>query len=269
MIMRRLVGWGSVVIACVSVLALMRGLQPGSTTETSGQFTAPTPAKDSRVVNARDFEAAEVSFAGSTERVKPADRSKAPPAPSPAQEDLALGLTMGFTRNEALALIDSVDLAELEAFFQQRSHIDIDWLHRNGLSRTHLRELYARWASGTASQEAPDAPEALTFSRHSPRHDGGPYRIQNSFRAQDRTVFVHYQVPEQYTQASVVIRWTRQDDRGLSHFDYHPLTSDPGQRQEAWVRPRDGWEPGVYRVEVYGTEASLPLIAQQDYEVLK
>ncbi len=268
--MRRLVGWVCVVFACVSVLTVVRGLQPDSTTETTEPFMAPTPARDSRVVNARDLEATDVvSAARAAERMNAAHRNQAQPGHLSAQEDLALGLTLGFTRSEALTLVENVGLEELEAFFLERSHIDTDWLHRNGLSRTHLRELYARWASGTASQEAPHVPGALMFSRYSPRQDGGPYRIQNSFRAQDRTVFVHYQVPEQYAQASVVIRWTRQDDSGLSHFDYHPLTSDPGQRQEAWVRPGDGWEPGVYRVEVYSTEPSLPLIAQRDYEVFK
>lgn len=267
--MRRLVGWVSVAFAFVSVLTLVRGLQPDSTTEAMESFTAPTPAKDSEVVLARDLKPADASLSRAVERVEPVahhDKQMDPPA---AQQDLALGLKLGFTRKEAMALVESVELEQLEIFFRERSHIDTDWLHRNGLSRTHLRELYARWASGSAAQDTPAAPGSVMFSRFSPGQDGGPYRIQDSFRAQDRMVFVHYQVPEQYAQASVVIRWTRQDDGGLSHFDYHPLTSDPGQRQEAWVRPLDGWEPGVYRVEVYGTEPSLPLIAQQDYEVFK
>jgi len=267
--MKRLVTLVTVVFIGVSAFSVVRALYQG------GDERAGTPPLKDPVESLSEQPGDEASAESVTARTEAlreetqANHSGAMPEERRRlHEDLSLGIALGFTREEALALIQQTDLEQLEAFFSQRSHITADWLNRQGLGVEHLRELYARWAAGTPPELAPDNPGALIFSRYRSGQDGSPFRAQNRFSAQDRTVYLHYQVPTEYQQASVIIRWAREDQPGLSHFDYHPLTDHTGLRQEAWVRPRQGWEPGTYRVEIYGAEPSLPLIAQRDYEVL-
>lgn len=263
--MRRLVVLVLMVFAGVSVLSGVRWWTADSVTTPESQ-PRPAASPDSTHMPAQTDSRPEPA-AGAQGSQSPAPPPADDPVPSARLEELALGLSMGFTREEARALANSLKPSILAEFFQQRSHIGPDWLHRQGLPKDTLVALYARWAAGATPRESESAPGDILLSRFSPRQDGGPYRVQDSFRAEDRSVFVHYTLPENYHRDSVVIRWTRKGEQSLNHFDYHKVSAGAGQRQEAWVRPRKGWEPGVYRVEVYGVDPSLPLIAQQDYKV--
>jgi|GEM_PF-1362495 len=190
-----------------------------------------------------------------------------------AMRGLSLALDLGFEREEALALARSQAPGVLLAFFAEHTHIDAEWLHRSGLDPKLLPELYARWAAGARKQEHDSAPGDVLLSRFSPGSDGGPYRAQRSFQPQDRTVFLHYSLPEHYQPEAVLVRWIQAPDDGrppseaLQHFDRHPLTGDPRLRQEAWMRPAEGWDPGDYRVEIFSADAELQLLASQSYRV--
>lgn len=174
-----------------------------------------------------------------------------------ALTELQLALDLEFEQREALALAQSYPTDVLVAFFAEHTHIDADWLHRNGLGPEWLPRLYARWAAGAGAEERSSASGQLLLSRYTPRLDGGPYRAQRRFHPQDRTVFLHYSLPERYQPDAVLVRWVQEQstDRGqspgnaLQHFDRHQLTGDIHQRQEAWMRPSRGWTPGDYRVE--------------------
>lgn len=190
-----------------------------------------------------------------------------------ASQGLRMALTLGFEREEALALAQGQDPAALQTFFAEHTHIDADWLHRTGLSPEILPELYARWAAGAWERERTSAPGDVLLSRFSPASDGGPYRAQHSFQSQDRAVFLHYSLPEHYQPDAVLVRWVREPADGrqptdaLQHFDRHHLTGDPQLRQEAWMRPAEGWDPGDYRVEIFSADAELQLLASQSYRV--
>ncbi|WP_027329580.1 hypothetical protein [Marinimicrobium agarilyticum] len=270
--MNTLVKAVAVVFTLVSLLAWARWLQPADVTGSTELEATDSLPREGHRGEAR--EEAPMKRPGATlgERERHESASQPPATDSvnaETLEELRLGLAVGFTREEALALARQVELEVLAAFFEAHSHISPDWLHRSGLPPEHLRPLYARWAAGSDRKAWELAPGDVLLSRYSPRHDGGPYRIQNGFQSEDRTVYLHYTVPQDYSAASVVIRWVHEGGSGLSHFDYHPVTTGPGQRQEAWVRPKSGWEPGTYRVEIFGTNEALPLLAARTYTVVQ
>jgi len=229
--------------------------------------TEPQPVHHGAVAPTREALAAE----GSDRKDSEVEEEEA--TVQRALRELCLALDLGFSSEEALALAHSYAPEVLAAFFAEHSHIDADWLHRNGLSSELLPELYARWATGAAPEERSSAPGNVLLSRYTPRLDGGPYRAQQRFHPEDRTVFLHYSLPERYQSDAVLVRWVREKGAGkeqggpLQHFDRHHLSGDIHQRQEAWMRPARGWEPGDYRVDIFSADADLQLLASESYRV--
>ncbi|WP_157960481.1 hypothetical protein [Marinimicrobium alkaliphilum] len=181
-------------------------------------------------------------------------------------EQLHAALSLGFSRAELRAFAAEIDTDVLNRFFARHSHIDRDWLHRQGLDASLLSELYALWGAGAGLEALAEASEPAYISRFSAERDGGTLRLQDSFRQTDRTLYLRYSVPEDYSADSVLIRWS--DDQGqLRHFDWHGLTESPGLLQEAWYRPAEDWAPGHYQVEVYSVGERPRLLGGADYRV--
>ena len=63
-----------------------------------------------------------------------------------------------------------------------------------------------------------------------------------------------------------MIRWLRTDRPQILLFERHPIT--PGDAYSyVWLRPKDGWEPGQYQVDVYSADEEVTSLAQGRYTV--
>jgi hypothetical protein len=69
-----------------------------------------------------------------------------------------------------------------------------------------------------------------------------------------------------YGQGSVMIKWYRSDPPQILLFRRYAIR--PGDAYGyVWLNPKDGWEPGQYRVDVFSADEAVTRLAQGRYSV--
>lgn len=88
---------------------------------------------------------------------------------------------------------------------------------------------------------------------------------RNRFTAQDPRIYAVFPTAS-YQQGAVMIKWYRNDPPQILLFRRYPIR--PGDAYGyVWLQPKQGWEPGSYRVDVYAADEVVTLLARGRYNV--
>lgn len=85
------------------------------------------------------------------------------------------------------------------------------------------------------------------------------------FTAQDPRIYAVFPT-ESYEQGTVMIKWYRTDPPQILLFRRYGIR--PGDAYGyVWLQPKQGWEPGSYRVDVFAADEAVTLLARGRYHV--
>lgn len=177
-------------------------------------------------------------------------------------------LNAGLSEEELTKWLEDVPLDTLARYFEQQTHITRDWLHKKGLDEAEaLPRLAQIWGSRTPTPSTTDIPDdTIAFSTRSRNGGNIGTRVDQLFET-DRYIYLNYEVPGDYPQDAVIVRWVDMDSGSIAHLDRHRLSATPAETQEAWYRPAGHWAVGRYRVEIFGVDPQLTPIAATTFEI--
>jgi hypothetical protein len=99
----------------------------------------------------------------------------------------------------------------------------------------------------------------------SPETDDPASLARSRFTSQDARIYAVFPTAD-YAQGAVMIKWYRSDPPQILLFRRYAIR--PGDRYGyVWLRPKDGWEPGQYRVDVYAADEAVTRLARGHYSV--
>jgi hypothetical protein len=88
---------------------------------------------------------------------------------------------------------------------------------------------------------------------------------RDRFDAGDSRIYAFFPT-DRYERDTVMIKWLRGDRNQILAFERYPIR--PGDAHGyVWLRPRGGWEPGQYQVNVYAADEEVTLLAHGRYRV--
>ena len=88
---------------------------------------------------------------------------------------------------------------------------------------------------------------------------------RSRFTPQESRIFAVFPTAS-YEQGAVMIKWYRSDPPQILLFKRYPIR--PGDAYGyVWLRPKEGWEPGRYHVDVYAADEAVTRLARGHYSV--
>ena len=88
---------------------------------------------------------------------------------------------------------------------------------------------------------------------------------RSRFTPQDSRIFAVFPTAS-YEQGAVMIKWYRSDPPRILLFKRYAIR--PGDAYGyVWLRPKAGWEPGRYHVDVYAADEAVTRLARGHYSV--
>jgi hypothetical protein len=112
-------------------------------------------------------------------------------------------------------------------------------------------------------REMSAADRVVFDTRKTTRNSGTLAR--DRFDAGDSRIYAFFPT-DHYERDTVMIKWLRGDRNQILAFERYPIR--PGDAHGyVWLRPRGGWEPGQYQVDVYAADEEVTLLAHGRYRV--
>lgn len=88
---------------------------------------------------------------------------------------------------------------------------------------------------------------------------------RSRFTPQESRIFAVFPTAS-YEQGAVMIKWYRSDPSRILLFKRYPI--QPGDAYGyVWLRPKEGWEPGRYHVDIYAADEAVTRLARGHYSV--
>ena len=194
---------------------------------------------------------------------------------------------------DALRLASKIDSLEQLVAELQGGELDHHQLVRGAIANLGERELRSIVASAASlSAEELDAVEDLpafaerlaevamedivepagevageprVFFTTSPETRNPEAVAQTRFTPQDPRIYAVFSTAA-YEQGAVMIKWYRSDPPRILLFKRYPIR--PGAAHGyVWLQPKEGWEPGEYRVDVYAADEAVTRLARGRYSI--
>ena len=113
------------------------------------------------------------------------------------------------------------------------------------------------------SREMSDAGRVVFATLPSKADSGSPE--SDRFGVEDSRIFAFFPT-DHYERDAVMIKWHRSDRPQILLFERYPIKQSDGNSHVS-LRPKGGWEPGQYQVNVYAADEAVTLLAQGRYSV--
>ena len=162
----------------------------------------------------------------------------------------------------------SLSTSDLLNLFNNKTHIDHNWIIQNGISSANLKQLAQIWSSTDILPGTENMNGSIDLSNQS-RNGRNRISVQDTFITEDRYIYGYYSVPADYPSDSVIVRWLDMDNRTIVHLDRDFLSASTLELQEVWMRPNEDWSPGRYRIEILAANSELTPIAATTFTVIK
>jgi len=156
-------------------------------------------------------------------------------------------------------IIDAMSQQELMTSISSFSDISPEKLKESPDPKAFARRLAELAMEGLIQVPAGQGPDLqnVTFSEDGP--SGSDEHVQFTSFAGDGRILATFPMGE-YEKTEVFVKWTRVDDPKIMLFNHYPIKPD-ADFNYVWLRPKDGWESGEYRVDFYTADDALTPIA--------
>ena len=156
-------------------------------------------------------------------------------------------------------IIDTMSDRELTASISSLTDIAPEKVKESGDSKAYARRLAELAMEGLLQVQGTEGPilKNVTFSEEGAGAAEEPTRLTNF--SGDGRILATFPMGD-YGRDEVFVKWTRVDDPKIMLFNHYPIKSD-AETNYVWMRPKEGWDPGEYRVDFYTADDSLTPIA--------
>jgi hypothetical protein len=116
----------------------------------------------------------------------------------------------------------------------------------------------------TGSEAAPVGVDTVEFGTAASRQDG-PMGPADDFSSDEERIYAVFPT-SRYDKNWVMVRWWRSDGPEVFLLQrYRVNTGDP--YSYVWLKRPQGWDPGIYEVEVYAADQELTPLAWGQYSI--
>lgn len=95
--------------------------------------------------------------------------------------------------------------------------------------------------------------------------DTGAVNVASNFPADTNSIFASFMTSD-YPGNRVIVKWSRTDDPNMLLFKRRTIVGNM-QENYVWLQMNYGWPAGQYRVQIYGADQNVALLAQGDYSI--
>lgn len=156
-------------------------------------------------------------------------------------------------------IIDTMSDRELAASISSLTEIAPEKIEESDDPKAYARRLAELAMEGLLQVQGTDGPtlKNVTFSEEAAGVVDGPAELTRF--SGDGRILATFPMGD-YGQDEVFVKWTRVDDPKIMLFNHYPIKAN-ADTNYVWMRPKEGWDPGEYRVDFYTADDTLTPIA--------